>query len=732
MSAEIAKRLFFLGLDCLDQENFIEAEIHLKNSLLLFPSRKSTLINLSISCLRQNKIDDAFKYAVEATNVDSKDANALNQLSVVLIEMKSSREALGILENVLRENPDFLDALVNKGKALYEIGKLSEAIESFDTVLSNDRTVIEAYIGIGNSLRRLKKLNEALAVYDRAFSVEQSNPILLNARGVLLQELMRFDEALTSFDKAIALKPDYPDGYNNRGNALADLKRFDEALRSYDKAIALQPRHADAWYNRGVTLQCLKRHDEAIHSYEGALALKPDDVLAEAQLLHQQQQICDFSIASKLADASARLGVTTEAVSTWLALSWLDNPKHQMLRSRKWAVEKYKHTLLPLPARSKTFPARLKIGYFSANFHNHAMLYLTAGLLREHDKKNFEVFAYSYGRSKSGDLRKKAEGYLEHFFDVTDQSDQEIVDLARSHGLDIAIDLMGYTEDTRSNIFEYRLAPVQINYLGYAGSMGADFIDYIIADPVVIPTQQRVFYTEHVIYLPHTYQPSDEARAIADRATTRSEFCLPEDVFVFCCFNNTYKISKSEFDIWMNLLRKIDKSVFWLSKSNKWAELNLRKEAELRGIDPRRLVFAEHLPAAEHLARHAHADLFVDTFNCNAHTTASDALWSGLPVVTMQGKQFAARVAASLLKSVGLPELITKTKEDYENLIFQLATEPKRLAEIKEKLARNRLKEPLFGTKRYTRNFERGLRKAYQLYCDDKPPQDIWVREDEV
>jgi predicted O-linked N-acetylglucosamine transferase (SPINDLY family) len=355
-----------------------------------------------------------------------------------------------------------------------------------------------------------------------------------------------------------------------------------------------------------------------------------------------------------------------------------------------------------------------------------------AGLLREHDKKNFEVFAYSYGRTKSGDLRKKAEEYVEHFFDVTDQSDQEIADLARSHGLDIAIDLMGYTADTRSNIFEYRLAPVQINYLGYPGYMGADFIDYIIADPIIIPTKQRVFYTEHVIYLPHTYQPNDEARAIADRATTRSEFCLPEDVFVFCCFNNTYKISQSEFDIWMNLLRKIDKSVFWLLKSNKWAELNLRKEAELRGIDPRRLVFAEHLPAAEHLARHKHADLFVDTFNYNAHTTASDALWSGLPVVTMQGKQFAARVAASLLKSVGLPELITETKEDYENLIFQLATEPKRLAEIKEKLARNRLKEPLFDTKRYTRNFERGLRNAYQLYCDDKPPQDIWVREDEV
>ncbi len=401
------------------------------------------------------------------------------------------------------------------------------------------------------------------------------------------------------------------------------------------------------------------------------------------------------------------------------------------MRSRTWASEKDRQSALPFPALPQTRPERLKIGYFSADFHDHATMFLIAGLLREHDRAGFELFAYSYGRIRSGDWRKRAEGDVDHFFDVADSSDRDVADLARSHGLDIAVDLKGYTEDARSGIFRHRPAPVQINFLGYPGSMGADFIDYIVADPTIIPDDQRRFYSERIIYLPHSYQPNDNTREIAKTDTTRADFGLPEDGFVFCCFNNNYKIGPCEFDVWMRLLDKVDGSVLWLFRSNIWAEYNLRKEAEKRGVDPARLVFAGKLPHPEHLARHKHADLFIDTFNCNAHTTASDALWGGLPVVTKQGKQFAARVAASLLRAVRLPELIAETEEEYEKRILELASAPDKLSSIKTRLAENRMKEPLFDTWRYTRNFEHGLRQAYDLYFEGKPPEDIWVKEPE-
>ena len=348
--------------------------------------------------------------------------------------------------------------------------------------------------------------------------------------------------------------------------------------------------------------------------------------------------------------------------------------------------------------------------------------------MREHDKHRFEIFAFSYSENKDCDLRQQLIKDVEHFVDVYDYSDSKIADLARSNDLDIAIDLTGYTRHSRSRLFQFRLAPIQINYLGFPGSMGADFIDYIVADPVVIPRHQRPFYSEKAIYLPNSYLPNDDAREIAQTITTRADFGLPEDAFVFCCFNKSYKISRREFDIWMRVLNKVEGSVLWLFKANKWVEPNLRKEAEKRGIDPLRLIFADRVSQSEHLARHKHADLFIDTFNYNAHTTASDALWSGLPVVTKQGNQFAARVAASLLTAIGLLELITTTEEDYEALILELATNREKLAEVKKTLDTNRLTQPLFDTKRYARDFEAGLTAAYDLYFADQEPRDIWVR----
>ena len=354
-------------------------------------------------------------------------------------------------------------------------------------------------------------------------------------------------------------------------------------------------------------------------------------------------------------------------------------------------------------------------------------MYLMSGLLREHDHENFEIFIFSYGHPAEHEMRRMAEIYADSFFDVFGWNDDDIVSLVREKALDVAVDLKGYTTHTRVDIFKHRLAPVQVSYLGYPGTLGLEYMDYIVADRVVIPSASVGYYTEKIIYLPDSYQPNDNQKTLETATITRTQFGLPEDAFVLCCFNATYKIGPDEFDVWMRVLSAIDGSVLWLFRSNSHVENNLKQEAELRGIDRDRIVFAERLPHSEHLARIKLADLFVDTFNYNAHTTASDALWAGLPVVSRQGKQFAARVGASLLTAIGLPELITTSTEEYEAVILDLATDRDKLQAIRSKLAHNRLSKPLFDTIKYTRNFENGLRQACEIYRAGGRPKNIHV-----
>jgi predicted O-linked N-acetylglucosamine transferase (SPINDLY family) len=326
-------------------------------------------------------------------------------------------------------------------------------------------------------------------------------------------------------------------------------------------------------------------------------------------------------------------------------------------------------------------------------------------------------------------MREKISGAFDVFKDIHSSSDIEALKTIHNDKIDIAIDLTGYTKDSRTSLFSSRLAPVQINYLGYPGTLGTDFMDYIVADQNLMPEAFQEFYIEKPIYLPHTYWPTNNIQAISQKVQTREDMGLPSDGFVFCCFNNNYKISPKEFDIWMRLMTKVEGSVLWLLKSNKWAEHNMKREAEARGISADRVIFAEKVENSEHLARHRLADLFLDTFNYNAHTTASEALWAGLPIVTKLGKGFAARVAGSLLNAVGLPELITHDEEAYEALILELATKPKKLSAIKQKLEVNRLSKPLFDTEQYTKHLENGYLQAYQRHFDGKKPDTIFVKE---
>ena len=405
-----------------------------------------------------------------------------------------------------------------------------------------------------------------------------------------------------------------------------------------------------------------------------------------------------------------------------------DNPAHQALHSKTYAKYLSLNRRASRPKRKAE--GKIRVGYFSADIHSHATAYLIAGLLRHHDRSQFEVVVYSYGRIKDDWTDKIAES-ADKFVDASAMGDPELTRLARTDKLDIAIDLKGYTQHVRLGMFREGIAPIHMTYLGYPATLASPCFDYAIVGETVIPVEEREHYTENLIYLPHSYQCTDNERPVSEKQTARADWGLPEEGIVFCCFNHTAKICPDVFSIWMSVLKQAEASVLWLLESNKWARANLRREAEQRGVDPERLIFAPKVPQDEHLARLRHADLFLDTFAYNAHTTASDALYMGLPIVTKAGRQFAARVGASLLKAVGLPELVTETESEYEALILDLATDPLRLANIRDKLKRDRLSSPLFDTKRFARNFEKGLHAAYQRNVAGKGPADVVISDHE-
>ena len=435
------------------------------------------------------------------------------------------------------------------------------------------------------------------------------------------------------------------------------------------------PDYAEAYVNRGNALKELKRMDEALASYDRALALKPDFEFLFGNYLNTRMRLCDWaSFSENIGKYEADILASKRITSPHVALALIDSPELHKESSRIFAEALYPRVHMPDQSKARRLDGKIRVGYFSADFHNHATAYLLAELFEAHDSKRFEVYGFTFGLSKDDDMRKRVSSAFHRFIDVSNINDKRVAKLSRELAIDIAVDLKGYTQDARTGIFAEGAAPIQINYLGYPGTMGSSYFDYIIADKTIIPEESQSNYAEQVAYLPHSYQANDSRRKIADRNFTKRELGLPEIGFVFCCFNSNYKILPATFDMWMRILRATQDSVLWLFEDNPTAAKNLRKEAETRGVDSSRLVFAKHMPLDEHLARHRLADLFIDTLPCNAHTTASDALWAGLPLLTCMGNSFASRVAASLLNALDMPELITRTPKDYEARAIELAS----------------------------------------------------------
>jgi predicted O-linked N-acetylglucosamine transferase (SPINDLY family) len=623
---------------------------------------------------------------------------------------------------------DSSDSLM-EGLALQQLGRFDEARALYEQVLAKDPQDFDALHLLGVIAAQTHNPSLAVDLIDRAIAINPRVAAAYSNRGAALKQLKRLDEAVSSYERAIALQPDTPEAHSNLGNALRELRRPEQALASYDRAIAIKPDYADAHYNRGQALKDLKRLDESAASYAHTLELNPGQEFLVGTLIHAFHQIgawSDFDANNQF--LAAQVESREKASPPFPVVTALDSSRLQRIAAQVWVETKCPPQGALGPIGLSLKKDKIRLGYYSADFYDHATCYLMAELFEAHDRNRFEVYAFSFGPEVKDGMRQRVGQAFDHFIDIRDQSDLEAARLSRELGIDIALDLKGYTQDSRPGIFSHRCAPVQVNYLGYPGTMGAPYMDYLIADKVLIPEESQIHYSEKIAYLPHSYQVNDTKRQIADTPFTRQALGLPEDGFVFCCFNNSFKITPHTFDGWMRILQAVPGSVLWLLDDNPQASGNLRKEASTRGVDSDRLVFGGRMPLPEHLARQRLADLFLDTLPCNAHTTASDALWAGLPVLTLMGQSFAGRVAASLLMALGLPELVADSQDNYEQKAIGWALDPGALCAIRQKLQGNRRATPLYDTPRFTRHIEQAFVQMHSRHLAGLPADYIEIR----
>lgn len=695
---------------------------------------------------------------------DASNIHALHYFGILEAQQKNVAKALRLLDRAVAVNPNAADIFADRGKVLAEAGQQQDALNSLQRALTLNPQHWMALQNLGAVLLALKRPVEALAAFDRLLGVMRNHPAAFNNRGLALKDLNRFDEAISSFrqsialnandpetwtnlgdslfkvknleeasaayDKALSIRPDMAQAWLGRGNVLSDRKKYQDAVAAFDQAISTKADLAEAWLGRGSVLSDHKRYAEAAADFSKALELKPDIVGLEGERLHAKMHICDwanFDAHSTHLIEAVRAGKANTAPFPFLAVS--SSAEDQMHCATRWSAERFEQQDIRTKSAARDHD-KIRIAYLSADFYEHPVSYLMAGLFEHHEKSRFEVTAISIGPPVQSNMRSRLEASFDRFIEAQELSDSDLIAQIDTLEIDILVDLMGFTGIGRTNVLARRAAPIQVNYLGFAGTMGAQFIDYIVADKCVLPDDQKPFYTEKVVHLPGSFMVNDDKRLIAQSSPSRAEFGLPESGFVFCSFNQSYKITPTIFDVWMRLLSKVDGSVLWLSGANDMAVANLKRETSARGVDPERLVFATRVPLNEgHLARHRHADLFLDTLPFNAHSTAADALWAGLPVLTCVGQSFASRVAASLLTAVGLSELITNSLESYESLALELASDHERLAKLRTKLAENRQAMPLFDTALFTRKIEAAYVSMYERHRAGLPPDHIVISD---
>ena len=712
---------------------FSDAERLCRALLEFHPDLFQALYLLAVTQVKLGHKDAALVSYERALVIRSDHVEALANYAALLQEFNRLDEALATCDTALAIKPDDVVALTHRASILLVLNRYNEALAGFERAIAVDSSYADAFYNRGVVFQQLKQFEAARQSYEQVLALRPKHVGALRNQGTVLWQLNRFEDAQASYELALVKQPDDAFTLNNRAAALKDLGRFDDALVNFDRAIAVKPDFTLPLYNAGLLLHQLRRFARAATNFAAALAISPDLPYAKGWLLSSRMNRCEWSsFATELEDLLLDVRAGRPACYPFPLLGLSASARDQLRCSEVFVRDLVPQSPPPIWRGERYRHDRIRVAYLSADFRDHAVCRLLAGVFEQHDRTQFETTALSFGPDTPSDMRSRVQRAFDRFIDVRSHKDVELANLLRELEIDIAVDLMGYTKDHRCKVFAFRPAPIQVNYLGYPGTIGAEYMDYIIADPIVIPAEQRQHYREQVVWLPDSFQANDSMRRMAEGAETRAAVGLPESSFVFCAFSNTYKITPIVFDVWMRLLQDVDESVLWLIGGAASVENNLVEEAKRRGVSPDRLIFLQRVDYPTYLSRYCLADLFLDTFPFNAGATASDALWSGLPLVTCSGEAFASRMAASLLTCLGLPELIAPSLERYEMLAIELARNKDYLTAIRTKLQRRRADSPLFNTTRFRRHLETAYKLMWERYQRGEPLRHLAVENEDV
>ncbi|MBF0428052.1 MAG: tetratricopeptide repeat protein [Magnetococcales bacterium] len=733
----------------------------IKKAIDVDPQQPLFYNNLGIVLQNHHKQDEALQCYHKALAINPSYHAAYSNMGTLLQSMGKLDEAMSCQEKAMALNPNFFEAYTNKGNILCDQGKLEEAIEWYKKALTINPQYITAMHNMGYVLQKMNKLDEAKLQLEKALEIKPNYLEALNCLGNVFQDQGQWKNAIACYQKALSFNPNYYEAYCNMGNVLCDQGNLEEAIACHQKALTIKPDLHESFTHMGNALQLQGRMDEAIACYKQALVISPRDKTAMenlgvacnvhgdlqgaiecnrklltiqennpnviASLLNLLKQTCDWSEIDSLFDQMMTLFNSGEKmINPFVFLTLATTPKQQKICAEYYIEKKYRARRHLCDQRSYDKSAsRIKIGYLSCDFLNHATAILIAELIKLHDRSRFEILIYSYSDNDGKEMRQRIIESSDQFIDILHVNHENAAQKILEDGVHILVELKGFTKGARLEISALRPAPIQVSWLGYPGTMGATYIDYIFADPFIIPHGHESDYTEKVVRLPDCYQPNDRLRIYPEQTGSRQEHGLPEHGLIFSNFNQTYKITPEIFAIWMDLLRQIPESCLWLLESNDLVAANLCREAEAHGVNPSRLVFAPKLPVPIHLARYHLVDLVLDTYPVTSHTTASDALWVGAPLLSYVGDTFVSRVAGSLLHAIGLPELVTHSLEEYAALALELARDPQRLQALRYRLQANRLTSPLFDTPRFTKGLEAAYEAIWQRYCEGVAPDHL-------
>lgn len=707
-----------------------EAVANARQALALAPNHPRALAVLGPALRMLSRFEEAAEFGRKAVAANPQFPPAHADLGAALDGLERFEEALECYERALRLAPDFAEAWCAKGKTQLRLDRPVDAEATLRQALRLRSDFALAHSGLGEALAAQDRHDEALLAFLRSLELAPGDPDIHFSFGLWNQMRGRWEDAALGFARALDIRPGFAEAAARLGEVFHSMRRLKDAAEAYKRALEADPNLMIGLAGQGALYLELGRDAEAVDVLTRAYATDPSWPNALDMLVLARMQLCAWSGLEEGRNALfKRIQEGNQAANPFVAILAGANSRQQQSAARNWtrSITPSDAPLFRHQSPSGGGEGRLRIGYLSSDLQEHPIGYLAAGIFEAHDRSRFELHAYCLGVKDDSPMRRRIEAAFEHFHEIADMGAAEAAKRIHADGIDILVDLNGYTSGGNPAILAYRPAPIQVNYLGYPGTMGAEFMDYVLADPVSVPFAEQPWFDERIVHLPHCYQPNDGRRQIAPRVPSRVECGLPESGFVFCCFNNPNKLTQDVFRLWLRLLWAVPDAVLWLLDPKSSVKDNLRAELAAAGLDDRRLVFAARVPLAEHLARHQAADLFLDTLPYNAHTTASDALWAGLPLLTRRGDTFAGRVASSLLVTMGLDGLITNSTEEYEALAIRLATEPDLLAQWRTRLAEARQTSPLFDTQLYTRHLEAAYQRMWEIRQAGRPPESFAV-----